>query len=259
MSGNGDILDPNAWSVGSPTIGVQPAAQGFDVSTWRYLVEATAQDGSGNLILNDNYSSPSFDDSGWAQGALPAGDQFNPNASAAGFRGTPATSYLTQQQIWLRRTMTIYTPITAPVVLNFYCDNGCAVWVNGVLAFSVYGFFGANYTRTVPASMFTVGVNHIAIFVQDDLQHTVGVDKAFFDIIWPPNIIAATNPSRAKGDIPNPNAWAVSTPTLGVGTLPALTGKGDIPNPNAWMQQSDILTEDGYFIKLEAGGLMLME
>jgi hypothetical protein len=145
----------------------------LDTNVWRYKREA--------YNSTNTYEAEAYDDSAWSTGVLPFGSEPWAQPGDSGFRTIPANPYLTQECVHLRRVMTLAAPI-AGLQLSAFVDNGWTLWVNGVEVFTDYGTFGHTNSQFVAGSYFRVGSNTIYIKVVDDAAHTIGVDKAYFDM-----------------------------------------------------------------------------
>jgi len=103
---------------------VLPASQNQG-RTWTYTTSAPPS----------NWNAPNFDDSAWSSGQAGFGTSFTPGAVV---RTTWNTS-----DIWIRQSFTMgpMTPVDrANLVFYVYHDEGCEIYLNGVLAASAAGY-----------------------------------------------------------------------------------------------------------------------
>ena len=98
------------------TVVVLPTAR-EQAQEWKYTFEKPA----------DDWSKPGFDDSGWKTGQ-----------SGFGTEGTPGTTVRTEwktSDIWLRRTIKLPADVDPKhLLLIYHNDEGCEIYMNGVLA-----------------------------------------------------------------------------------------------------------------------------
>jgi hypothetical protein len=132
---------------------------------WRYHVV--------DLSDASDYSSPSFDDTGWPNGPSPFGDKPWSGSGAGtpagwGFSNNPATVVPQQKKVWLRSTIHLSELPTGGFLFDSFVDNGIEVWINGNKVITNYEIYGHYYSTTIPSSYFVVGENKIAVCGRDD-------------------------------------------------------------------------------------------
>ena len=160
--------------------------------TWRYICT-----GPGVACpAHSDFQSTSFDDSSWLVGNAPfsnvGSDDFAANTDwTAGFDPV------------VRHTFTLGTPVDMTAELGV--DNGYDLYVNGVLVSSANaeGFTSRwEYIVHIPASMFLVGSNVIALQLEDHGGSTAFDMHLFGD-------------SRGLPSVPEPSTWLL----LGTGLV----------------------------------------
>lgn len=161
QNGIAQWYDAKAEIVGTNNISEQlgPTSDG-----WKYLQVA--------LSDSNDYSSPSFDDSGWSTGqspfAFPAG---HPYSSSSGFPAISNTTWSLNTKIWIRRTFTLSALST--FTLTLFVDNLASVWVNGVKLLDRAGTIttpsGPAFTHTIVVSsdILNVGSNVLVCEAED--------------------------------------------------------------------------------------------
>lgn len=134
-------------------------------SDWKYKVVPRTD--------SADYSDPDYDDSAWDVGPAPFSNFRDPSSGywnpvvSHGFSKTPGTVVAEASKVWMRTTVNL-TEVPDSFQFEAWIDNDCSFYVNGVLATSQGGPYGAYYSITIPASYFNVGTNHIC---------AVGVDR----------------------------------------------------------------------------------
>ena len=94
---------------------------------WRYQVV--------DLSDPSDYSSPSFNDTGWPNGPSPFGDKPWSGSGAGvpagwGFSNNPATVVPQQKKVWLRSTINLSELPAGGFLFDSFVDNGIEVWIN---------------------------------------------------------------------------------------------------------------------------------
>jgi hypothetical protein len=120
----GTILAANRGELrGPPMKFVLPDAV-FGRAMWKYTMQQPA----------DDWFQPGFDDSGWKEGPGGFGSSGTPGARAN-------TTWKTSD-IWLRRGFILDAGTLGAVKLRVYHDEDVEIYLNGVLAAKLPGFFG---------------------------------------------------------------------------------------------------------------------
>lgn len=168
-------------------------------ANWKYLVVG--------LSDTTDYSTPSFDDSGWNIGASPFGDRYEPAAEAAGFVGTPATVIPTQRGVWLRSKINC-PDNSKDYVLTGWFDNGITVWLNGIQVLTNVSALGHVYTATIAGSNFVNGLNDLAVKLVD-VSTSVPGNRIFFswELQDPTNTTSDMNPAHIALEILTNTEW----------------------------------------------------
>jgi hypothetical protein len=146
---------------------------------WRYHVV--------DLSDASDYSSPSFDDTGWPNGPSPFGDKPWSGSGAGtpagwGFSNNPATVVPQQKKVWLRSTIHLSELPTGGFLFDSFVDNGIEVWINGNKVITNYEIYGHYYSTTIPSSYFVVGENKIAVCGRDDNLGVRPENWFYFDL-----------------------------------------------------------------------------
>lgn len=159
------LYDPAAEVLTLPPIETLIA---FSVSGWRYLQVALAD--------TTDYSSSSFDDSGWSTGATMFGNGVGAGAGAA-------TNWDEDTSLWLRRTF----PRSQGVTITVPVEDNCDVYVNGTLVGSS-GVAGLGATNVSPPFVVAVsdllvgsGTNTLAIRANDEAGSS-GADQTSVNV-----------------------------------------------------------------------------
>lgn len=146
---------------------------------WRYHV----------VDLSDaaDYSSPSFDDTGWPNGPSPFGDKSWSGSGSGvpagwGFSNTPATIVPQQKKVWLRSTINLSSLPDGGFLFDSFVDNGIEVWVNGTKVITDYNTYGHYYSTTISSSHFVVGENQITVCGRDDSLGVRPDNWFYFDL-----------------------------------------------------------------------------
>lgn len=185
---NSGWLDNTPWYPERATIGM--GAIGASKPDWKYRVV--------DVTDPADYSSPSLDDSGWAVGPAPFGDEllFNPGTPGAnpgdyGFDPQPATIVPERKKVWLRTTMVLQS-VPPFFLFDAYVDNGITVWINGVQVLHDYDDANHAFQATIPGAAFVVGPNSIVVAGEDMADPPPGVNFFYFDLRF-------TNPTGLRG------------------------------------------------------------
>jgi hypothetical protein len=146
---------------------------------WRYQVV--------DLSDPSDYSSPSFNDTGWPVGPSPFGDKPWSGSGTGqpagwGFSNNPSTVVPQQKKVWLRTTIRLSELPTGGFLFDSFVDNGIEVWINGNKVITNYDQFGHYYLTTIPSSYFVVGENKIAVCGRDDNLGVRPENWFYFDL-----------------------------------------------------------------------------
>lgn len=148
---------------------------------WRHLVIDNT-DGT-------DYSSPVFDDSGWALAAAPFGDrEWDPDfwairPSDYGFDNQPDTHVDAEKRIWVRTSINL--PVVPPSMrFETFIDNECDFYINGSLAASVSDASLGNFYHDVAidTGLLQTGVNSIAAKFTDTGLASDPTNYVYFDL-----------------------------------------------------------------------------
>lgn len=143
-------------------------------SAWKYK----------NVNYSDttDYSGVAYNDSAWPTGNAPFASQPWSLPTNYGFSGTPATTFLLNTRLWVRKHVTLAAPLPVSLTLEVFQDNGFDLWVNGSYIASNYQTYGGYYSYNVSASALVVGDNVLAVRVDDDNNNgNNSNDWAWFD------------------------------------------------------------------------------
>lgn len=170
--------DSACWYPGKAEVPIGTTTGSTEASQlpWKYLILPKTD--------TTDYSSPSFDDSGWATGSAPfasraAAGGYDP--SAHGFSNTPATIVPVGKRVWTR--CNVYCTADQPsITFKAWVDNNAKLYVNGALVATVGGYYGGYYSATLPAGTFVTGVNHVALDSWDNEDE--GTDSQWFWSDW---------------------------------------------------------------------------
>ena len=146
---------------------------------WRYQVV--------DLSDPSDYSSPSFNDTGWPNGPSPFGDKPWSGSGAGvpagwGFSNNPATVVPQQKKVWLRSTINLSELPAGGFLFDSFVDNGIEVWINGNKVITNYDTFGHYYSTTISSSYFVVGENQITVCGRDDSLGVRPENWFYFDL-----------------------------------------------------------------------------
>lgn len=112
---------------------------------------------------------PGFDDSSWQNATvLYDVEQVTGNSYYAGTYGIWSSGgqfSTTELQIWIRKTFTLTSTLTAASLI-VGCDDDCTVWVNGTQVINDQNGFANNNTADVTSNL-SVGTNLIAYIARD--------------------------------------------------------------------------------------------
>lgn len=180
-------------------------ALGSTSDGWSYLVTP--------LSDSTDYSSSSFDDSGWSVGQMPfASAAGQPYAVANGFPSTMNTYWPLNTKIWLRKRFTL-TQAAKDITLTIFIDNFADVWVNNIKVLNSANTTQSKVTFTVPASILTVGTNTIVMRGTDDAA-TGGGDYTYAAFLLVQNNEDAPdiNPAHFIREIHTNPLWGAGFP-----------------------------------------------
>lgn len=181
----------------------------FDDNTWRYLRDADA-------FTTDEFSAEAFDDSGWATGLMPFGDEPSSLPTDAGFRSPPATEFAVTECLHLRRTLTLDAAVTS-ITFDAFVNKAWQVWINGVSIFDEFNTHPDNQdTRVIDGSYFRVGDNTIYIRVRD--IHFGAHDELAWMDLRTATIVAGSemNPAHIIRECLTDTQWGMGTPTAAI-------------------------------------------
>lgn len=120
----------------------------FGRSIWKYTTQPPAAD----------WMQPAFDASSWAEGPGGFGSSGTPGARANTTWKTP--------DIWLRREFVMDVPPRGELKLRVYHDEDATIYLNGVLAAALKGYYGEYLEVPVPANALAAlrpGTNSVAV------------------------------------------------------------------------------------------------
>jgi hypothetical protein len=169
----------NQWYDSKAAIASYGEIIGAGYLYWRYQVV--------DLSDPSDYSSPSFDDTGWPIGPSPFGDKPWSGSGTGqpagwGFSNNPSTVVPQQKKVWLRSTIRLSELPTGGFLFDSFVDNGIEVWINGNKVITNYDQFGHYYLTTIPSSYFVVGENKIAVCGRDDNLGVRPENWFYFDL-----------------------------------------------------------------------------
>lgn len=120
-----------------------------------------------------DYSSPSFDDSSWAEGVLPLSTGTRSDAADFGLPTEVGKLWPLDKNAWWRTTFEVTTP--QDMRLQIYIDDAAKVWINGNLVFNHStddGYPPEHYywDELIGASNFVSGTNTVAMYGRADIH-----------------------------------------------------------------------------------------
>lgn len=155
---------------------------------WRYLqIPAAPPDTNPYPTSVPNEAMVGFDDSSWAEGYAPFGNNGTGNAaaSAQSLDGNlqPAMGTIIPQFVgaWMRRTIYITTIPESGIEIHGVHDNAYSIYVNGVHVAYEYGADMTAFTAQITKDQLVSGDNTFAVWMMDQSANQIPEDWSYFD------------------------------------------------------------------------------